>query len=165
MNFGLACRPSFSREIFMPLLTLKVLTSLLQMHSPDATLASDNQGVNTLLGAVREQLAEEAGAVDAVSDPDAVEAVFVPTRDRDGGGGGRGGRSDYSRIESGPGGGDKGRAKDFSGPGGGNKGSGGGGGATARTKPKEPKPFARTIFRKGEYGKSVYGPQHKRIDL
>jgi hypothetical protein len=153
----------------MPALTLKVLTSLLQMHNPDATLASDNQGVNALLGAVREQIAEEAKAAEAVYDPDAIEALYVPVGKREGGGSDRGrdrgGRNQDFGGKGGGAGGDSRRSKDVGGNPGGGGNKAGGGGSIAKTKPKEPKPFARTIFRKGDYGKSVYGPQHKRIDL
>jgi len=37
-------------------LTLKVLASLVQMHGSNATIVSDNQGVDALLGNVREQI-------------------------------------------------------------------------------------------------------------
>lgn len=46
------------------------------------------------------------------------------------------------------------------------RGRGGGGGDSGTRRPstaKEPAPFARTIFRKGGYGKSVYGPKHRRV--
>jgi hypothetical protein len=40
----------------MPPLTLKILATLAQMHGPDATIMSDNQGVDELLGNIRNQL-------------------------------------------------------------------------------------------------------------
>jgi hypothetical protein len=39
----------------MPLLTLKIVASLLQLHGPDATIRSDHQGIDALLGDVRSQ--------------------------------------------------------------------------------------------------------------
>lgn len=39
----------------MPLLTLKIVASLLQLHGPDATIQSDHQGIKALLGDVRSQ--------------------------------------------------------------------------------------------------------------
>ena len=47
----------------MPITTLKVLASLLQLHGPDATLQSDHQGINALLTDLRDpnsQLTEVA---------------------------------------------------------------------------------------------------------
>ena len=37
----------------MPVLTLKVIASLLQMHGPGATIQSDHQGIDALLDGVR----------------------------------------------------------------------------------------------------------------
>jgi hypothetical protein len=42
----------------MPITTLKVLASLLQLHGPDATVQSDHQGIDALLGDLRGQRAE-----------------------------------------------------------------------------------------------------------
>jgi hypothetical protein len=39
----------------MPITTLKVLASLLQLHGPGATIQSDHQGINALLSDVRGQ--------------------------------------------------------------------------------------------------------------
>lgn len=44
----------------MPPLTLSILTTLLQMHGAGTTIASDNKGVDHLLGDVRELLADHA---------------------------------------------------------------------------------------------------------
>ena len=49
----------------MPVLTLKVIASLLQMHGPGATIQSDHQGIDALLGDVRRQISEEG----VVKDP------------------------------------------------------------------------------------------------
>ena len=49
----------------MPVLTLKVLASLLQMHGPGATIQSDHQGIDALLDGVRRQISEEG----VVKDP------------------------------------------------------------------------------------------------
>ena len=43
----------------MPVLTLKVLASLLQMHGPGATIQSDHQGIDALLGNIRGQISDE----------------------------------------------------------------------------------------------------------
>jgi hypothetical protein len=42
----------------MPTVTLKVLTSVLHMHSPDGVIGSDNQGLNALLADVDRQRAD-----------------------------------------------------------------------------------------------------------
>jgi hypothetical protein len=44
----------------LPPLTLKILATLAQMHGSDATIMSDNQGVEDLLGNIRSSL-EEGG--------------------------------------------------------------------------------------------------------
>jgi hypothetical protein len=40
-------------------LTLKVLASLLHLHGPEATVVSDNAGIDDLLAGVRDQLAKQ----------------------------------------------------------------------------------------------------------
>ena len=42
----------------MPITTLKVLASLLQLHGPGATVQSDHQGINALLADLRDRNAE-----------------------------------------------------------------------------------------------------------
>jgi hypothetical protein len=42
----------------MPITTLKVLASLLQLHGPGATVQSDHQGINALLTDLRQQDSE-----------------------------------------------------------------------------------------------------------
>jgi len=42
----------------MPILTLKVLASLLQLHGPGATIESDHQGIDAILGDVRDQVSK-----------------------------------------------------------------------------------------------------------
>jgi hypothetical protein len=44
----------------MPITTLKVLASVLQLHGPGATLQSDHQGVDALLSDLRGQNSEAA---------------------------------------------------------------------------------------------------------
>jgi hypothetical protein len=39
----------------MPITTLKVLASLLQLHGPGATVQSDHQGINALLADLRDR--------------------------------------------------------------------------------------------------------------
>ena len=56
----------------MPVLTLKVIASLLQMHGPGATIQSDHQGIDALLGDVRGRISEEG----VVKDPSAELAYF-----------------------------------------------------------------------------------------
>jgi hypothetical protein len=51
----------------MPVLSLKVIDSLLQMHGPGATIQSDHQGIDALLGDVRGRISEE-GVVKGPSD-------------------------------------------------------------------------------------------------
>lgn len=46
----------------MALLTLKVMASLLQLHGPGATIQSDHQGIDALLGDMRAQ-GQEQGVV------------------------------------------------------------------------------------------------------
>ncbi|WGD50396.1 hypothetical protein QA641_33110 [Bradyrhizobium sp. CB1650] len=57
----------------MPITTLKVLASLIQLHGPGATIQSDHQGIDALLNDLRGQGAEQG----VVSDkPAATEAAF-----------------------------------------------------------------------------------------
>jgi hypothetical protein len=44
----------------MPITTLKVLASVLQLHGPGATLQSDHQGIDALLSDLRGQNTETA---------------------------------------------------------------------------------------------------------
>jgi hypothetical protein len=97
----------------MSTITVKILAGVLQMHSPDATLQSDNKGIDTILGVVREQMTETANPAPAAANPNADEAHVILVR------------------KGGP----------------------------------YTKGFGKTIFRKGEYGKSVHGPQYRRIIL
>ena len=44
----------------MPIpMSLKVIASLLQMHGPGATIQSDHQGIDVLLGNIRGQISDE----------------------------------------------------------------------------------------------------------
>jgi hypothetical protein len=56
----------------MPFLTLKILASLLQLHGPDATIQSDHQGIDALLGDMRRQGLEQ----DAASDEPAITETY-----------------------------------------------------------------------------------------
>jgi len=47
----------------MPITTLKVLASLIQLHGPGATIQSDHQGIDALLTQLRDQDAVEATQV------------------------------------------------------------------------------------------------------
>jgi hypothetical protein len=70
----------------MPIPTLTVIASLLQIHGPGATIQSDHQGIDALLGDIRGQISQQ-GVV-----PD--EPVATPVYFRRGGfvrGGGYGG--------------------------------------------------------------------------
>jgi len=67
----------------MPILTIKVLASLLQLHGPGATIQSDHQGIDAILGDVRDQVAQ--GQVD---EPAATEVAFRRAGFVKGGGGG-----------------------------------------------------------------------------
>jgi hypothetical protein len=44
----------------MALVTLKVMASLLQLHGPGATIQSDHQGINALLGDMQAQGPEQS---------------------------------------------------------------------------------------------------------
>lgn len=67
----------------MPVLTLKVLASLLQLHGPGATIQSDHQGIDAILGDVRDQVFNEQG-----DGPTATEVAFRRAGFIRGGGGG-----------------------------------------------------------------------------
>ena len=43
----------------MPVPTLTIIASLLQMHGPGATIQSDHKGIDALLGDIRGQISEE----------------------------------------------------------------------------------------------------------
>ena len=43
----------------MAILNLKILASLLQMHGPNATIQSDHQGIDAILGDIRGQLSND----------------------------------------------------------------------------------------------------------
>jgi hypothetical protein len=47
----------------MPITTLKVLASLLQLHGPDATIQSDHEGIAALLNDLRADRSEQATPV------------------------------------------------------------------------------------------------------
>jgi hypothetical protein len=69
----------------MPVLTLKVLAGLLQLHGPDAAIGSDHQGIDALLADVRGRISKG----EIVSDtPAATEVVFRRAGFIKGGGGG-----------------------------------------------------------------------------
>jgi hypothetical protein len=52
----------------MPITTLKVSASLLQLHGPDATIQSDHEGIAALLNDLRADKSEQA------SDPSCIQA-------------------------------------------------------------------------------------------
>src|SRR5262245_49501408 len=47
------------RSWIMPIPTLTVLASVLQIHGPGATIQSDHQGIDALLGDIRGQISQE----------------------------------------------------------------------------------------------------------
>ena len=47
----------------MPITTLKVLASLLQLHGPNATIQSDHEGIAALLNDLRGESSEQATQV------------------------------------------------------------------------------------------------------
>lgn len=57
----------------MPITTLKVFASLIQLHGPGATIQSDHQGIDALLNDLRGQRAEQGVVSD---DPVATQAAF-----------------------------------------------------------------------------------------
>jgi hypothetical protein len=77
-------------------LTLKVIASLLQMHGPGATIQSDHQGIDALLGDIRGQIAKEGVVPQTPSATDVVfrRGAFV----RGGVGGGAFRRAAFRRI-------------------------------------------------------------------
>jgi hypothetical protein len=46
------------KDIIMPITTLKVLASVLQLHGPGATIQSDHQGIDAILNDLRGQNSE-----------------------------------------------------------------------------------------------------------
>jgi len=58
----------------MAVLTVQVIASLLQMHGPDATIQSDHQGIDALLGDVRGRMSRTGADL---SEGDAVGATKV----------------------------------------------------------------------------------------
>jgi hypothetical protein len=50
----------------MPVPSLTVLASLLQIHGPGATIQSDHQGIDALLGDIRGQISQEGVIPDKV---------------------------------------------------------------------------------------------------
>lgn len=69
----------------MPVPTLTVLASLLQIHGPGATIQSDHQGIDALLGDIRGQISQE-GVV--LPRPGVTEVAFRRGGFVRGGGGG-----------------------------------------------------------------------------
>ncbi len=61
----------------MPVLTVKVIASLLQIHGPGATIQSDHQGIDALLGDIRGQIAQDAVAPAEGADGLVTPAVFI----------------------------------------------------------------------------------------
>jgi hypothetical protein len=55
--------PQKKTEHNMPITTLKVLASVLQLHGPGATIQSDHQGIDALLNNLRAQNSEEVTQV------------------------------------------------------------------------------------------------------
>jgi hypothetical protein len=47
-----------NKDIIMPITTLKVLASILQLHGPGATIQSDHQGIDALLSNLRGENSE-----------------------------------------------------------------------------------------------------------
>jgi hypothetical protein len=72
----------------MPIMSLKVIASLLQMYSPGATIQSDHPGIDAILGDIRGQISDQ-GVV--APTPDVTKVAFGKSFGR--GGGGRFGRS------------------------------------------------------------------------
>jgi hypothetical protein len=60
----------------MAMLSLKVITSLLQLHGPDATIQSDHPGIDALLGDVRGQLSRDGADVIAPEYPEVRQVYF-----------------------------------------------------------------------------------------
>jgi hypothetical protein len=56
-SFALVSLPK-KRSTTMPITTLKVLASLIQLHGPGATIQSDHQGIDALLTELRDQNSE-----------------------------------------------------------------------------------------------------------
>ena len=61
----------------MPVVTLKVLASLLQLHGPGATIQSDHQGIDAILGDVRDQVATDRDGTPAATNVAFAKAGFL----------------------------------------------------------------------------------------
>ena len=61
----------------MPVPTLTVLASLLQMHGPGATIQSDHQGIDALLGDIRGQISQQGTIPGQGANPDKPVATQV----------------------------------------------------------------------------------------
>ena len=57
----------------MPIPTLTVIASLLQIHGPGATIQSDHQGIDALLGDIRGQISQQGVVSD---EPVATQVYF-----------------------------------------------------------------------------------------
>jgi hypothetical protein len=62
------------RSSMMAILNLKILASLLQMHGPNATIQSDHQGIDAILGDIRGQLSNDTAPA-ATLPPDGITEV------------------------------------------------------------------------------------------
>jgi hypothetical protein len=63
----------------MPTVTLKLLASVLHMHSPGAAIGSDNQGLNALIADVHRQHADgDARIIEAATKGGAYKRVYFP---------------------------------------------------------------------------------------
>jgi hypothetical protein len=60
----------------MVLTTAKLIASLLQMHGPDATVQSDHQGIDALLGNVRGRVAQDGSDLHETGALGATEVYF-----------------------------------------------------------------------------------------
>ncbi len=60
----------------MVLTTAKLVASLLQMHGPDATVQSDHQGIDALLGNVRGQVAQDGSDLEETGALGATQVYF-----------------------------------------------------------------------------------------
>jgi len=77
----------------MAVLTFKVIASLLQLHGPGATIQSDHQGIDELLGDVRGKISDDGTVSDT---PAATEIAFRRGGFVRGGGGGAFRRAGYA---------------------------------------------------------------------
>jgi hypothetical protein len=65
------------QEALMPVLTLKVLAGLLQLHGPGATVQSDHPGIDAILRGVRDQVTSDRDGMPKATEVNFRKAGFI----------------------------------------------------------------------------------------